>query len=156
MHLFGFIHIIRVNFCFRKCSILFIQHLKCIINKYRNFKNNFNILECKFLGLGIKMLSDHILVSYRLCLKLKDSLLQLQHTNTVLLYCLIWNDVHPLMLTEFIPLNRSPDPTWAVWTKFVGSPIMLRSIRRRLFWKEGKENIWDLLKRQNHYHKCVS
>lgn len=37
-------------------------------------------------------------------------------------------------LTEFIPLLKtSPDPTWAVWTKFVGSPIMLRSIRRRLF-----------------------
>lgn len=35
--------------------------------------------------------------------------------------------------TELTPLHRSPDPTWAVWTKFVGSPIMLRSICRRRF-----------------------
>lgn len=36
-------------------------------------------------------------------------------------------------LTEFIPLKRSPDPTWAVCTKFVGSPIMLLSILLRRF-----------------------
>lgn len=35
--------------------------------------------------------------------------------------------------TEFMPVKRSPEPTWAVWTKLVGSPIILRSIRLRLF-----------------------
>lgn len=51
-------------------------------------------------------------------------------------------------LTEFIPLNRSPDPTWAVCTKLVGSPIMLRSIRRRLLgW--GCSAIQQLKHNQN-------
>lgn len=51
-------------------------------------------------------------------------------------------------LTEFIPLNRSPDPTWAVCTKFVGSPIILLSIRRRLLgW--GCSAIQQLKHNQN-------
>lgn len=38
-----------------------------------------------------------------------------------------------ILLTTENPELASPDPTWAVWTKFIGSPIMLLSIRLRLF-----------------------
>lgn len=64
------------------------------------------------IGLGIKMLSGHSSVLYRFFLT-TERLTASATTDkfSVPVFCLLQNDAHPLMLTEFIPLNRSPDPT---------------------------------------------
>lgn len=42
-------------------------------------------------------------------------------------------------LTDPTAVPDSPEPTCVVWTKFVGSPIMDRSIRLLLFWNYIKQ-----------------